>query len=194
MLAYFVVFWKNGFSPSDLKKAQEAGGEFPPLLVVLGALTNSPVVYFLKSSPDFINHSGRIISASAQVDALGQAQAINYFSIFITQCFNIFAVKAKLRYPFGRQVINNKWNFVGILFGACLAVFVIYPPPFHVVFGGSVHSSPLYWLIPVGFGILLLAWASLRVVILRKSIEHKKVKDIKGLMMFPTMRTMSVRP
>ena len=62
-------------------------------------------------------------------------------------------------------------------------MFIIYTPPLHVVFGGSLHLSPLYWLIPVGFGVLLLAWASLRVIILRRSIEHMKVKDIRGLMM-----------
>ncbi|KAF9453646.1 aminophospholipid-transporting P-type ATPase [Macrolepiota fuliginosa MF-IS2] len=183
MVAYFVVFWKNGFSPADLKRAQDIG------------------VYFTKTSPDFINFRGQIIDAARQTDALGQAQSIVYLSIFITQCFNVFAVKAKVTFPFGRRVVSNKWNFVGILAGASLGIFVIYPPPFHVVFGGSVHLSPLYWLIPVAFGCLLLVWASLRVVLMRKSIEHKKVKDIKGLMMcksdlactVPTMRTMSVK-
>ena len=62
-------------------------------------------------------------------------------------------------------------------------MFIIYTPPLHVVFGGSYHLSPLYWLIPAAFGCLLLAWASLRVVLLRKSIEEAKVKPIKGLKM-----------
>lgn len=92
-------------------------------------------------------------------------------------------MKARLSYPFGKRVVANKWNFAGILAGACLGMFIIYTPPLHVVFGGSFHLSPLYWLIPVGFGVVLLAWASLRVIMLRKSIEHMKVKDIKGLMM-----------
>ncbi|PPQ82387.1 hypothetical protein CVT25_008348 [Psilocybe cyanescens] len=175
LVAYFVVFFKKGFSPSDLKSAQKTGG------------------YFTNSSPDFINHRGQAIRAHEQVDALAQAQSIVYLSIFITQCFNVFAVKARLSYPFGRRVVANKWNFAGILAGACLGMFIVYTPPLHVVFGGSFHLSPLYWLIPVAFGIILLAWASLRVVLLRKSVEHMKVKDIKGLMMFPTMRTMSMR-
>lgn len=62
-------------------------------------------------------------------------------------------------------------------------MFIVYTPPLHVVFGGSVHLSPLYWLIPCAFGVLLLVWTSLRVILLRKSIEHSKVKDIQGLMM-----------
>ncbi|KAJ2913576.1 hypothetical protein MD484_g6844, partial [Candolleomyces efflorescens] len=175
LVAYFVVFYRNGFSPSDLQRAQMLG------------------VYFKKDSPDFVNYAGRILNGPHQADAFGQAQSIVYLSIFILQCFNVFAVKARLSFPFGRRVIMNKWNFFGILAGACLGMFIVYTPPLHVVFNGSYHLSPLYWLIPMGFGVLILAWASLRVVILRSSVEHLRVRDIKGLMMFPTMRTMSMR-
>ncbi|TCD67985.1 hypothetical protein EIP91_011654 [Steccherinum ochraceum] len=175
LVAYFVVFFKSGFSPSDLRKAQLNGH------------------YFTKTSDPFINYKGETITGVQQVDALGKAQSIVYLSIFIIQCFNVFAVKAKFSYPFGKSIVGNYYNFAGIVAGACLGMFIVYTPPLHVVFGGSVHLSPLYWLIPVAFGVLLLAWASLRVVLMRKSIEHSRVKDIKGLMMFPTMRTMSMR-
>jgi sodium/potassium-transporting ATPase subunit alpha len=175
LTAYFVVFIKSGFSPADLRHAQQAG------------------VYFVKGAPDFINHAGRALDAQAQIDALARAQGIVYLSIFITQCFNVFAVKARFTFPFGRQVIRNPYNFYGILAGAALGMFVIYTPPLHVVFGGTDKLSPLYWLIPVAYGVLLLAWASLRVVIGRRGLLSSRVKDIDGLMMFPTMRTMSVR-
>ena len=128
----------------------------------------------------------------------------------------VFAVKAKFSFPFGKSIVGNKYNFFGILAGACLGIFIIYTPPLHVVFGGSFRLSPLYWLIPCAFGVLLLIWASIRVLLLRKSIEQSRVKDIKGLMMCewhfswledrcswwliipsnltdPTMRTMSMR-
>ncbi|KAI0737979.1 aminophospholipid-transporting P-type ATPase [Daedaleopsis nitida] len=181
LTAYFVAFFKNGFTPSDLRRAQSA-------------LTTSPsITYFTNDSPDFVNSRGESISASKQVDALGQAQSIVYLSIFIMQCFNVFAVKAKFRFPFGRSIVGNVYNFAGILAGACLGIFIIYTPPLHVVFGGSFRLSPLYWLIPVAFGVLLLVWASVRVVLMRKGIEQARVQDIKGLMMFPTMRTMSMR-
>ena len=62
-------------------------------------------------------------------------------------------------------------------------MFVIYTPPLHVVFGGTFKLSPLYWLIPVAFGVILLAWSSIRVLLLRKSLANARVKDIKGLMM-----------
>ncbi|VDC02481.1 unnamed protein product [Peniophora sp. CBMAI 1063] len=176
LVAYFVVFWKQGFSPSDLHRAQSAGN-----------------VYFKSDSPDFVNYRGDSLSGSQQVQALGQAQGIVYLSIFIMQAFNVFAVKARFTFPFGRAAVGNPYNFAGILAGACLGIFIIYTPPLHVVFGGSFHLSPLYWLIPVGFGCLLLVWASIRVLLMRKAIAQARVKDIKGLMMFPTMRTMSVR-
>ncbi|KIM49561.1 hypothetical protein M413DRAFT_59017 [Hebeloma cylindrosporum] len=183
LVSYFVVFYKNGFSPADLLSAQKNGGTLAFLNPPRYAPKCRFSAYFTSSSPDFINGRGRAISALDQVDALAQAQSIVYLSIFITQCFNVFAVKARLTFPFGRRAVANKWNFAGILAGACLGMFIVYTPPLHVVFGGSHRLSPLYWLIPIAFGILLLAWASLRVILLRKSVEHLKVRDIKGLMM-----------
>ncbi|KAF8579449.1 aminophospholipid-transporting P-type ATPase [Ramaria rubella] len=175
IVSYFVVFLKNGFSPSDLRRAQKAGE------------------FFSSGSPPFINYKGQSIDARQQLEALAQAQSIVYLSVFIMQCFNVFAVKARFSYPFGRQVVANYYNFLGILAGGCLGMFIIYTPPLRVVFGGSFHLSPLYWLIPCAFGILLLAWSSFRVVLMRKGVESSRVKDIEGLMMFPTMRTMSMR-
>jgi sodium/potassium-transporting ATPase subunit alpha len=109
-------------------------------------------------------------------------------SFIILILLQVFAVKAKMTFPFGRRVVSNKWNFAGILAGAVLGMFIVYTPPLHVVFGGSFHLSPLYWLIPVAFGVLLLVWASIRVVLLRRSMERSKVKDIQGLMMCESHR------
>jgi len=175
MLAYFVVFHKNGFSPNDLRKAQKNGN------------------YFKKDSSNFINYKGQSLNGPQQVEALAQAQSIVYLSIFLTQCFNVFAVKAKVRFPFGKSIVGNKYNFIGIVAGGALVMFVIYTPPFHSVFGGSHKLLPLYWLIAIAFGFLTLAWASIRVLLARRSIEQTRVKDIQGLKMFPTMRTTSMR-
>lgn len=62
-------------------------------------------------------------------------------------------------------------------------MFLIYTPPFHAVFGGSHKLLPLYWLIPIAFGCLTLIWASIRVLLARRSIERTRVRDIQGLMM-----------
>ncbi|KAK7034669.1 hypothetical protein VNI00_012311 [Paramarasmius palmivorus] len=159
--AYFVIFHANGFSPSDLRKAQQGG-------------------FFTKSSDPFVNYKGETLSADQQVEALAQAQSMVFLTILIMQCFNIFAVKARLTMPFGRRAIGNYYNFLGLLAGVCLGMFVIYTPPLHVVFGGSYKTLPLYWLIPFGFGFVLLGWACVRVLLLKKSVESAKVKDIKG--------------
>ncbi|KAG6836592.1 hypothetical protein H0H93_006335 [Arthromyces matolae] len=164
LAAYFVVFYKHGFTPKELVTTQKAN------------------LYYTKTSPDFVNSRGQTLTGPQQVEALAQAQSIFYLSVFIIQCFNLFAVKAKLTFPFGRHAVSNVWNFVGILGGACLGIFIIYTPPLHVVFGGSYHLLPLYWLIPVAFGVLLLVWASIRVLLLRKTMNNARVKDIKGLM------------
>ncbi|KAF7323324.1 Cation-ATPase-N domain-containing protein [Mycena chlorophos] len=179
LVAYFVVFFKGGFSPSDLRRAQKIGSK--------SRLTSSRAPQISRTT------RGQVLDASQQINAFAQAQSITYLSVFIIQCFNVFAVKAKFTFPFGRNAVGNVYNFAGIVAGACLGMFIIYTPPLHVVFGGTDKLSPLYWLIPAAFGCLLLVWASIRVVLLRKSIEEARVKDIKGLMMFPTMRTMSMR-
>lgn len=111
------------------------------------------------------------------------SRLVNLTKLTLYVLSQVFAVKARFSFPFGRSIIGNKYNFFGIIGGACLGMFIIYTPPLHVVFGGSFHLSPLYWLIPVAFGCLLLVWASIRVLLMRKSVEQAKVKDIKGLMM-----------
>jgi sodium/potassium-transporting ATPase subunit alpha len=101
-------------------------------------------------------------------------------------------VKARVRLPFGKSIVNNKYNFIGIVAGGALVMFLIYTPPFHSVFGGSHKLLPLYWLIPIAFGCLTLAWASIRVILARRSIEQARVKDIKGLKMCKCMPRLSL--
>ncbi|KAA1124240.1 hypothetical protein PGTUg99_014896 [Puccinia graminis f. sp. tritici] len=175
MMAYFVIFNYNHFTPRDLQLAQKAG------------------IYFTDKSPPYTNLAGRVIDSTDQTEALAQAQGMFYMSIFLMQCFNMFAVKAKLKFPFGKAAIGNKWNFVGALAGAVLAAFIIYVPPLRVVFGASHRILPLFWLIPIAFGFLILLWASGRVLVLRKKLLSSSVKPPKGLMMHPTKRTMSIR-
>lgn len=101
----------------------------------------------------------------------------------LTLLTQVFAVKAKYRFPFGKSIVSNKYNFIGIFAGGAFVMFLIYVPPFHAVFGGSHKLLPLYWLIPIAFGCLTLVWACIRVLFARRSMEQTRVKDIKGLMM-----------
>ena len=92
-------------------------------------------------------------------------------------------------------MVSNKYNFIGLIAGGALVMFIIYTPPFHSVFGGSHKLLPLYWLIPIAFGFLILAWACIRVLLARRSIEQARVKDIHGLKMckcLPTLLFVSI--
>ncbi|KAG0148852.1 hypothetical protein CROQUDRAFT_40800 [Cronartium quercuum f. sp. fusiforme G11] len=174
LVTYFVIFNWNHFTPRDLQRAQKAG------------------IYFADNSPPYTNVNGRVLSSTEQTEALAQAQGMFYMSIFLMQCFNMFAVKARLKFPFGKAAIGNKWNFVGAIAGAFLAVFIIYVPPLRTVFGASYKTLPLFWLIPIAFGFFILAWASGRVLVIRRGLLGATVKPPSGLMMHPTKRTMSI--
>jgi sodium/potassium-transporting ATPase subunit alpha len=75
MLAYFVVFYKKGFSPSDLRTAQKNGSKLNPLDLAI-SFTNSILDYFKNDSQVFINHKGQSITGPQQVEAFRQAQSI----------------------------------------------------------------------------------------------------------------------
>jgi sodium/potassium-transporting ATPase subunit alpha len=75
MLAYFVVFHKNGFSPNDLRKAQKDGGKLN-LLNVAMPFTHTILGYFKHDSPNFINYKGQSLNGPQQVEGLAQAQSI----------------------------------------------------------------------------------------------------------------------
>ncbi|KDE09553.1 hypothetical protein, variant [Microbotryum lychnidis-dioicae p1A1 Lamole] len=171
LTGYFVVFYNSGFTPRDLYLAQKSAHP----------------KYFLDNSPNYISVSGRVLTASEQVDAWAKATSIMYLSIFLIQCFNIFASKAKFLPPFGKHVVSNYYNFAGIFGGAVVAMFVIYTPPLHAAFGGTYKLSPLYWLIPIAFGCFLLAWSTARVYLTRRALEKTHVKPLPKLMMHPTM-------
>jgi sodium/potassium-transporting ATPase subunit alpha len=75
MLAYFIVFHHNSFSPKDLRKAQKDGGKLNSLNLAM-PFTHTILGYFKKDSPDFINYKGQSLTGPQQVEALAQAQSI----------------------------------------------------------------------------------------------------------------------
>ena len=89
MLAYFVVFYRNGFSPGDLVAAQKNGCMSHFSIHPKKQRLTMKKAYFSKTSPDFTNSRGQVFNASQQVDAFAQAQSIVYLSIFICQAFNV---------------------------------------------------------------------------------------------------------
>ncbi|CAO3589978.1 unnamed protein product [Absidia cylindrospora] len=180
MVTYFVVMWYHHLDPADI--------------VVLQHGASSPTYYFSNGplfAQDFVTARGYTLNAEQQHTALAQAQSMVYFGVMIMQMFNLFAVKTKYTIPFGRYALSNKYTFLGIFGGACLGVLIVYCPPFNIAFGTEYHSLPLWWLIPFGFGWLILLYACLRMHIINKLRPIRWNPTIQGLRMHPTIRTMA---
>jgi sodium/potassium-transporting ATPase subunit alpha len=177
LTAFFVILWKRGVSPHDAYIMQKGAGP--------------PNNYW---NADAVTYKG--INGHTQVDILAEAQSMYYWAVMTIQMFNLFACKTRFTLPFGKYMFANKATFYCILAGASLAAFVIYTPGVETVFKTSKSLSPLYWLIPMGFGFLLIGYASLRMIVRRKIKPVQWNPEIHGLQMFPTMRsfrTMSSR-
>ncbi|KAJ1948639.1 hypothetical protein EC988_005092 [Linderina pennispora] len=142
--------------------------------------------WFEKDSKVYV-YDGREFTGHDQFYALNEARTGVLFSIYILQVFNLFICKARLRMPFGKFMFRNKRTFYGFGAGLVLLCFVTYVPPLNTVFNTSYKSIPLYWLIALGFGFVLLAYASGRILYLRKSRPIKWNPEIEGLHMHPTI-------
>lgn len=150
LTSFFLVLHSRGISMHDAYFMQKGAG--PP--------TN----YWTKDAQPYNG-----IDGPTQVDILAEAQSMYYWAIMTMQMFNMFACKTQLKLPFGRYMFANRKNFYAIIAGAALAAFIIYTPGVEIVFGTSRNLSPLYWLVPTGFGCSLLAYTSLRMVITRRT-------------------------
>ncbi|KAI9006084.1 hypothetical protein BC832DRAFT_611001 [Gaertneriomyces semiglobifer] len=129
---------------------------------------------------------GRVLNSDEQKEILSVGQAAYYISIFCQQCFNLFICKARLGMPYGKFMFTNIYNFVGILCGLCLTVFIVYVPGVTTAFGTSHHLSPLMWLVPIACGCVLFAHSILRTLFLQWKNPPKYSRDVVGLQMFPT--------
>lgn len=52
--------------------------------------------------------------------------------------------------------------------GIALSMLVVYVPPFNIAFGTDYHTTPLVWLIAIGFGVIVVLYSIMRTLILRK--------------------------
>ncbi|SAM08369.1 hypothetical protein [Absidia glauca] len=182
MVTYFVVMWYNHLDPADIVKMQHGA--------------SSPTYYFSNGplyAQDFTTARGYTLNAEQQHRALAQAQSMVYFGVMIMQMFNLFAVKTKYTIPFSRYAFSNKYTFLGILMGGALGILIVYCPPFNIAFGTEYHTLPLWWLIPFGFGWLILFYACFRLKVINKLRPIRWNPTIQGLRMHPTLRTIASR-
>ncbi|KAK4186973.1 putative type IIC NA+/K+/H+-transporting ATPase [Podospora australis] len=170
MFSFFLVLHVRGISLKDAYLMQKGSG--PP--------TN----YWTKDAQPY-----KGIDGPTQYDILAEGQSMYYWAVMTMQMFNLFACKARLTLPFGRYMFRNRITFYSILGGASLAAFIIYTPGVEIVFGTTRSLLPLYWLVPMAFGFVLILYATLRMLITRRTNPVKWNPDIQGLQMFPTIRT-----
>jgi sodium/potassium-transporting ATPase subunit alpha len=170
LTAFFVVLYRRGITPYDAREMQRGAG--------------SPTNYWSK---DAISYNG--IDGPSQVDILAEAQSMYYWSIMTIQMFNIFACKTRLTLPFGKYMFANRVTFYSILAGSSIAAFIIYTPGVEVVFKTSRSLLPLYWLIPMAFGCVLIGYAALRMIVRLKTRPTKWNPEVVGLRMYPTFRS-----
>lgn len=127
-------------------------------MVPFGILYQSTLVYFKDTSPDLLLSNGSIATAADQVQILGKAQASFFLSIVICQWFNIFIQKHRYSYPYGKDMLKNKWTWIGIGSGAVISAIIIYIPFINSHVFGSYPFPPLAFLAPIGMGIFLFAY------------------------------------
>ncbi|KAF9568135.1 hypothetical protein EC968_002993 [Mortierella alpina] len=168
----------------------QAIGGLVTFFVVLykeGSLTPAMAVQWQKDN----QFSGT--SPQENRDLLAKAQSSLYLGIMIMQLFNLFACKARYRIPFGWYMFANVRTFVGVALGCALGFFIVYTPGVHVVFGTHPGTPFVYLLIPMAFGVLILVYASIRQLVLRKLRPTPSNEEIIGLNMVPTIKTIFSR-
>ncbi|KAJ3318730.1 hypothetical protein HDV06_007055 [Boothiomyces sp. JEL0866] len=164
LVAYFFAMWfQYGFSLADFTD---------PNFGSTG--------YTLTSS------TGKVFQDTDQIAAVALGNSAYYMVLMIQQCFNLFCVKAKFKYPVGAFMFSNVRNFYGILIGATLVFIIVYVPPFNIAFQTDDRMTPYVWLIGIGFGIIIFIYSCIRLAIMRSRNAIKFSPDIRGLDLHPT--------
>ncbi|KAI8587994.1 hypothetical protein BDZ88DRAFT_444619 [Geranomyces variabilis] len=148
---FFAILWFSfGVSGADAVRAQKGRK------------------YFLPHSPDFELSDGTLLAGDSQFQALKQAQSGFYLSILIIQIWNLFACKARLRLPFGKFMVQNPKTWYAILSGTVVGMFIVYLPFVNPVFLTSWNLDPIFLLIPMVFGGILLLYSIFRKLVIWK--------------------------
>ena len=143
----------------------EAIGCFSAYLLVLvfervpfNILYQSALIYFKENAPDLLLTNGSIANATDQIKILGEAQAAFFISIVICQWFNIFIQKHRFSYPYGMDMVKNKWTWIGIGAGGAISAFIIYVPFVNLNVFGAYPFPPIVFLAPMATGLFLFVY------------------------------------
>ncbi len=153
----------------------EAIGCFGAYLIVLAvervpfdSLYKSAEVYFKEEAPSLLLTNGSLATAEEQLKILGKAQGAFFVAIVIGQWFNLFVNKHRYSYPYGWDMLKNKWTWIGMLIGGVIAVMIIYIPGLDS-FVFSIYPFPIIAILaPVAMGCFLFAYEFTRRFLCRK--------------------------
>ncbi|TPX32086.1 hypothetical protein SmJEL517_g04751 [Synchytrium microbalum] len=148
-VTFFIIFGSFGLDANLIRVAQKAGK------------------YFRPSAPDLELPDGSFLGADGQIRALRESQSGFYLSILIIQMWNLFACKARHGLPFGSLVLKNKKTWLSICAGSAFGLTMVYAPFLSDLFLTSDELSPIFFLIPMAFGLILIVYSTLRRLLLR---------------------------
>ncbi|KAI9004751.1 hypothetical protein BC832DRAFT_558101 [Gaertneriomyces semiglobifer] len=165
LATFFAVLWFSyGISGADAIRAQKGRH------------------YFLPHSAPLLVSDGTYLPGEAQNEALKQAQSGFYLSILIIQCWNLFACKAR-HVPFGKFMLQNPRTWVAIFTGSSMAFLFVYAPFMNTIFVTSGDLDPIYLLIPMAFGAVLLLYSAIRRLFILRLAPEEKNPSLEGLNM-----------
>ncbi|KAJ3303844.1 hypothetical protein HDU76_005292 [Blyttiomyces sp. JEL0837] len=130
--------------------------------------------------------TGKSFSVDDQNDALAYGQSAFYLAIMFQQSFNLFICKARLAYPWGSFMFQNKMTFISLLLGAAFSMCIVYLPGVTIAFQTQRNLTPLVWLIGLGGGVVLFIYAAIRTAVKRALDPIVYSQEIVGLQMYPT--------
>lgn len=111
------------------------------------------------------------ISKAALDEYLYGAQTCYFVAIVMIQFGNLLATRTLSlsifeQFPLFKESTKNNTLILGMMSAASIAIFVVYLPFFNYFFK-TRKLSYIYWLMPMVFGLALLALDELRKLILR---------------------------
>ena len=104
----------------------------------------------------------------AETNVIQAASSSYFLAVLIQQAFNLYICKVTLRLPFGKMLFRNMATPIGLAFGTLLCMFFVYPPFMWTTSFATYWVNPGYWLFPMGTGVVLLFYACLRILYIKR--------------------------
>ncbi|TMW69051.1 hypothetical protein Poli38472_001207 [Pythium oligandrum] len=134
-LAYASVFWRHGYSLSDLFLTSDT--------------------YWKEDAPDFCVDNSDCLDTDAQKDLLAEACSAWYVALIFCQFFHVWMCKTRRSSLFKHSIFSNTTMIYGVIIELSLLVILVYVPGIQG-FMGSAAVDYVPWLI--GFGTGMLTW------------------------------------